>query len=378
MRSPALAVVVACVLVIGCTKFETPRDGGIEVNADVVTGSGQDGGDDANDDSDRRPPADALGESTPDGGCRHDCLGGECIAGQCQPVLLARLTSSQLRLAVGSTAVYSGDSGATIARTPKDGSAGNPQYITDAATYLRFFQDGTRVFWVATSGLQMTSCEEMSCATTRTTLGPPMIGDAPTLDDSGHRVYWRDTSDNHVLGASTVGTWSPAALTPTTYLAGSSRMIYRAGYLYAVSETALLRVSAAGGNTTTLATGTFEPDSSALAIADGFAYWRSGDSIVFVPLPSGVGQRAPDKLTDVASIVAIAGDADSVYWATQQTIETCAAAGCGGSRPTVLVAGFSNAITDIGLDDQAVYATTSATILPDGSFAAGTVWKLAR
>ncbi|MCC6668315.1 MAG: hypothetical protein IT375_31515 [Polyangiaceae bacterium] len=81
------------------------------------------------------------------GKCGHDCLGGTCVAGACQPVtLFSNAINGPSRLALDATHIYFVDyKGGTVRRMLKDGTA--QQVLATGTECNRIAVDGTHVYW---------------------------------------------------------------------------------------------------------------------------------------------------------------------------------------------------------------------------------------
>jgi hypothetical protein len=66
---------------------------------------------------------DLMSDSKSCGECGHDCLGGSCAAGQCQPVMIAQYIGHPMIISVGDQAVYLTTDSGYVGRASKDGSA---------------------------------------------------------------------------------------------------------------------------------------------------------------------------------------------------------------------------------------------------------------
>jgi hypothetical protein len=87
------------------------------------------------------------------GSCNHDCLGGTCMGGQCQPITLAT-TSGSVGIAIDSTYIYwanAATSNSGIYKISKAlTGAGTPSTVEVGASYTKvqgLASDGTYVYW---------------------------------------------------------------------------------------------------------------------------------------------------------------------------------------------------------------------------------------
>lgn len=92
------------------------------------------------------------------GACGHDCGGGACVAGKCQPVTLVSGLDYPKAIAVGASDVYVANGVATLAtnhsivRVAKGGGAAVTVY--PGVTAYAVMTDGPTLYWTADSGTQ--------------------------------------------------------------------------------------------------------------------------------------------------------------------------------------------------------------------------------
>jgi len=102
------------------------------------------------------------------GACGHDCLGGACLAGQCQPVELAQYTGNLQTIAVGAQYVYATTDLGYIGRANKDGSDlqpfAMPGFVSSTLPGTLVAEDGDRAFfvWYGNSP-QLVYCSTTGC-----------------------------------------------------------------------------------------------------------------------------------------------------------------------------------------------------------------------
>ena len=86
------------------------------------------------------------------GSCGHDCLGGACLAGVCQPVVMAAGLSQPHGVAVSSEAVFvTAGSPSHILAVPHSG--GTPAELSSTAVNAHFLAvSGTMIYFTATDG----------------------------------------------------------------------------------------------------------------------------------------------------------------------------------------------------------------------------------
>lgn len=287
------------------------------------------------------------------GACGHDCLGGTCSAGACQPVTLATAQGTPWCLTVDATSVnWTNYDGKTVMRAGLDG--GNQVTIASGATEpYGVAVDPENVYWTdGNDGIVWRSPVDGGAkaalfnGTFRNQVRAVAVhaglvywaddaagilsvspdGGAPVTVVSGGsvnvmcqlafdavRVYWpaypgQDAVESAPLGGGQVTTLAkiPSNLGDTTAVAVDSTSAY-----FAQSNIGhVLSVPLAGGAVTTLSTSAGNPWSA--VAADGRVYWADeSGSIRSVPAGGGAeivhasGQGGPQDL---------AVDAKAIYW----------------------------------------------------------------
>lgn len=95
---------------------------------------------------------DLMSDGKSCGACGHDCLGGTCVNGQCQPMLIAQYIGNPQTIYVGGDAVYVTSDLGYIGRAKKDGSdlkaLAMPGFASSAFYAGLLAEDGDRLFLV--------------------------------------------------------------------------------------------------------------------------------------------------------------------------------------------------------------------------------------
>lgn len=153
------------------------------------------------------------------GACNHDCLGGMCTNGECQPVVLAA-TSGSVGIALDSTYVYwfnntSGSSGIFKISKALTGK-GTPSAVVSGASYTKvqgLAADGTYVYW--TNKTATGSVQRVLPSGTGTSLTTLVTGqnqpDWIAVTVGGADVVWTNQGTNQIM-STPVGSMSA---TPT-------------------------------------------------------------------------------------------------------------------------------------------------------------------
>jgi hypothetical protein len=329
--------------------------------------------------------ADLTSDSKNCGACGHDCLGGMCVAAQCQPVLIAQYTGNPQTIYVGDQAVYITTDLGYVGRARKDGSdlkpLAMPGFASSAYYGTVLAEDSDRVFLARYGGgsaFQLSYCLTSGCDSTATTIGGPYT-QYFALDQPDHRVLWVDYSPARLMRAGTVGTvlgvdLPGGALPPG---ANGTRLFYASGGLYFVDGTNVNRIPVSGGSIATVASGTASlailgANSTALFVYDG-------SSIGSVALPSGEGGSPRPVIATVLNVGVdghFAADDDAMYWVSNGQVNTCHVSNCSGTQEA-LPKRAADVTWDVGLDGAAVYLLADSGISDNGTKVC-TVWKLAR
>ncbi len=246
------------------------------------------------------------------GRCGHDCLGGACMGGVCQPVTLYDRLDFLTSLVV----------------------------------------DDVNLYWETTSVTAGALSYGPKTGGTATVISmSPMPTSGLAVDDAS--VYW--TSRNSILGCPKPPAACPSAnvlvaASATAIVVDSTRLYWTEngtpGGLFAVPK--------AGGSTTELVTADY---SSTLALGGTRLFWASGAGLETYDLAAG----ASNLLMSSMSVAQIAANATSVYWADFLTnaLYACAPTACSASGAVVVM----GSVTALAADTtSAFYATQPAAL----------------
>ena len=316
------------------------------------------------------------------GTCAKDCLGGTCVGGRCQPVLIAQYIGNPMVMYVGAQALYVTTDLGYVGRASKDGSDlkpfAMPGFASSAFINTLVAEDGDRVFFVRTlATIQLSYCMTSSCDATAAPIGGQYT-QFFAVDQADHKIVWVDYTPSRFVSGSTVGTVGGGDVPGGALASGSSggRLFYSRGGIYFAAGNGVNRIPIAGGSIVSV-TAAAAPltilgaNSTSLFVYDGSA-------IGSVPLPSGdVGSPAPLILTGLnpGTDGNFAVDDNSMYWAANGAANTCQISTCAMTLKT-LPKRAVDSIYDVGLDSAAVYLFAQSGLY--NSTAACTVWKLAK
>jgi hypothetical protein len=318
------------------------------------------------------------------GSCGHDCLGGPCNAGQCQPVMIAQYIGHPEIISVGTQSVYVTTDLRYVGRANKDGSdlkdPAMPGFASSAFDQTSLVESGDRVFFVriSASAIQLSYCLVSGCDSTATSIGGP-YAQYFAVDRVDQKLVWIDYSPSQLWVAPTTATASAAAIPGATLPSGSSGspLLFAQGGVYFADGGSVRRIALGGGSFSTIATGSAQL--SVLGANSTSLFLFDGESIGYVVLPSGDGE-APNPLIATPLQPHIDGrfaaDDASIYWVSGSSVDTCEIASCAASvKP--LPNRLGDLVTDVGVDDRSIFWAADSPGTGNVS-AISTVWKLAK
>jgi hypothetical protein len=255
------------------------------------------------------------------GACGHDCLGGTCSDGACQPLPFADSQTNPYGVAVYNGVVYWTDTSmqptGTVMMRPADVSA--------AASMIASAQWGPQDIVANAQG-----------------------------------VYWNDFYGGEVRTVPLGGGGSPALAASTSgqigHFAVDAVNVY---YTETDLPTSIFKVAlgSGGGGGTAFAQGAaLQP--AALVSDGGKLVWSNTAPGTVLAAPIGDGAQQSTLAGAQSSPTLVAVDATNVYFATPHAIMQAHRDGTG--TPSALVSGLPNAPTAMTVDATAIYWTDSA------------------
>ncbi len=321
----------------------------------------------------------------------HDCLGGPCQAGQCQPVLIAQYLRDPMSMAIGPDVVCETSNGGLIGCAHKDGSDLQP-FAYPAETAMAFLGaraaiDGNRLVFsqlIPAGGFQLAICDIGNCEASSQPFGSPYTQYA-TVDPVGHKAYWIDGTA--IFGASTSGTPQPAQLpfSANGAVLGAPILYSHSSLLFTSATTNgnviyRIPISANGTSTSAVLVGSGQ----AIATNDQAVFWDDTDGIRSIPLPNGIGGGSNLVLPGVTN-ARVAVDSTSLYWTASPGVATCTIAACASTErqlppgpSTSMDAAFST--RDVVVDDTAIFWIVSTIAQPQAgqTITSAKIFKLAK
>ncbi len=308
------------------------------------------------------------------GACGHDCQGGACVAGACQPVLLASGQLNPFGIVSDGTSVYwsvpwaaGSDGGAlpssgSVMKCPVAGCAGQPTVLATGQEYLWFIgTDGTRLLWAQYDGAggpgTVMECSMAGCNGQPTVVASGLAAPGGVTGAAG-RVYWTSGPPSpSVTECSATGCTAPAVLASGAWSHSYDVIPIAADVtgVYWTTDSVVYAYSFAGGGTTTTTLATAQQGAAGIAVDGTDVYWTTamGGGVQSCAV-GGCGGQPTVIATGQTRPLAVAVDATSVYWRNQDGVMKCPAAGCNGSSP-VQLASFTPQEGAMTIDATSVY-----------------------
>jgi hypothetical protein len=305
---------------------EAPADADGAPGDDGPTGSGDDGGPadaDVDDGFDGSCPVgslmcgDACAAFDPQncGACGHDCLGGGCGGGLCQPVALYDQGYQAAGIAVDATNVYWADfNGGTIMQAPLDGSSPALVLATGQAQPLGVAVDGAYVYWANFIDAHVRKVPIGGGDVVDIASG---IAGASYVAVNADAVFWTGYGDGGIYSAPLDG-GPPAAI--VTGQTKANDIVLDSTRVYWTTEGSTVMASAFDGtNVTTLASGITFP--YGIAVNGSRVFWtnqvKGSGNVGSAPLTGDGGAVIIAQNQDLAT--GIATDTSGAYWANGGT-----------------------------------------------------------
>ncbi len=290
-----------------------------DAGADVTTSGGDDGTIPISDGGlDGCPGVNVTADPKNCGACGHDCLGGGCEAGACQPFRIGMLDASATSLAVNDSGVY----------------------------------------WVVQFGSAVLGCPPEGCAAMPGVLAASLTSTVAVVDVGGTLAVL----DDQDLHAVTTPGGASVAIYPGvgTINASSALCTDGTGRAYFITNSGgqyIDRIFIDGGGVARQVTSS---NLDALGCGAGHALWEinSGiDSIYACDEPADCGIPAPIGVVSNGGETHIVATADHAYFTRrfQGTLNRCSIAGC--FAPTVLFSGYD--LNGVAVDNDYVYFTSA-------------------
>jgi hypothetical protein len=305
------------------------------------------------------------------GACGHDCGGGTCAAGVCQPVAVADagdLLDAPAALAVNGSAIFWSERTRVRSCPLPDGCVATPTVIATGYSRLRSIAaSADKVYFsgckICDEYHEFYECPVSGCPAptfriSRTVYGyyRLLIGDT--------RAYAQESTENLVgcarsSCATTVSRWTLPGLTELYAVEtdGSTLYLYGGGNLKTCTD-------ASGCGFLDTLPGSSSVSPTFRARGGSFYWWAAGSpGSIRTCAISGCGAGTA-LASESNGAVELEVDASGVYWlnGTLGTVRHCPLAGCPGSGPTLLASG-RGAIKELTLDAGFAYWIEGNTIV---------------
>ena len=341
-------------------------------------------------------PTQACGQSCVDvtkdaahcGRCGHDCAGGACAGGLCQPLTLTKNTNPPLntsRISTDGTSVCW-----TIAANPGSvycvGAAAAAQAPTEVAAGKRpgpVLVRAGKVLWTE-QGATTSTLRLMTGTPGTPASGTPLRDwaadatvsryDGYQLDMVGTLPYlsWTESivaDGSYALQVVKCNDAACASYTKTHTVPGSSAASLETRANGMASDAAAVYVTYGGSPTGSVARvagsagvavlASSEVDPRTLSVDNGFAYW---DTNTFKIRRSPVGAPVPtDVSTPLGNVLGLVAHGDTVYWTEIGGTGVYMAPAAGGARSVYLAGDPTDEPGPLAHDDKALYWSDKST-----------------
>ncbi len=287
------------------------------------------------------------------GRCGHDCLGGECDLGKCQPIVIAPSQANLTDIITDGTYVYWSGSDAAltnfyIARRRVDLSDAVKTIATAETRAEGLALSSAHVYWLGNGHVRM--CDAPNCNGGATDF-EPTVKNCFHLLSTPTSLFWSCQTDygknNGSLWSAATTASTPVNLEPSSKnprgLASDTDAVYwvnAAGFNAQGtldSDGAVWRLKLSNGTTTKLVSG-LPQEMTQIAVGGGRLYFEeSGAQAIYsVPLPNGAVNA--NKIADFKGGGIVADD-KALYWADSVggSVLTCPHTGC--ASPEVIAPG---------------------------------------
>ncbi|AKV03855.1 hypothetical protein AKJ09_10518 [Labilithrix luteola] len=312
------------------------------------------------------------------GRCGHDCLGGACVSGRCQPILVASDNEGPSAIAIDHSHVYwTNSETGELHRAPIAGDAGSEVlYANDAGFGTRFDVHGENVYFVRIGDSSILQCPKSGCGSTAPTpiATAAQVPSALLVNDAG-ALFWTELDPDGGIGTCDLPctgtvTYRVSHETRPTFLAVDGPALFWT----TLGPSQVRGQSAPGDEARTLTSKQFLSD---VKVAGERVFYTNLGEAARVVFRDGGGDMALPKAG--TNIGPLATDGADVYFAEQSDqgrIFRCPVTGC-AAAPEV-IATSQGRPTALAVDAVSIYWTNSGATQTDGGTAGPGVMRLAK
>jgi hypothetical protein len=297
---------------------------------------------------------DTKNDSANCGACGHDCLGGGCLGGACQPITLEKnLPSSPRAITANGKNIYwlQGDE----VRMMQAGGGSITSIASAQTASVDIVADLKQVYWTnkATGRIWKADADGTNLEEFRS---DGAAGSPNRIAMDSYNVYW--TNPFGVRMASRTNQYDPTAWVAQEPIPSSLDNAVAADdnkYVYWVHGGTLRRRNLSAAVTTEVAaTEGYVP---AMAIANGNLYWARAN-MVWVMRANLDGSNLTQVGGGANGVGALVAMGDDVYWTFQNQIKSTLA----GNNQGRVVLGLPDPPVRLAIDAKAIYWTTQSSI----------------
>jgi hypothetical protein len=306
------------------------------------------------------------------GSCGHDCLGGTCSSGQCQPVTLISGEVPLFLLETPGKLFWTGSTGVRACVLP--GCQGSVQTFASGSS-LGLAATASNLYWTDSIAGSVSACDfSLPTCAIPTSIATATPG-ASFLVIGATSIFWTERTGNRIMRADLGGgnagaVASGGPIQSPTGIAIQASNLYFSNYDNASAGQGVMTLSTSGGNPASFASGSTVEQ--VLTTASGVFFSINGSKTTN---DGAIGRCDLDGSNCAAFAPArpfprgITSDGTSLYWtdfgvagdaaASNGAVLRCPLTGC-GANPTVLASGQGGPL-GIVVDSQAIYWANAGT-----------------
>jgi hypothetical protein len=248
------------------------------------------------------------------GSCGHDCLGGACKAGVCQPAAIVSGQPQVHSLAVDATSLYftvdpgGSPAGGSVRKVPLSGGAVTT-LLSGLPSPAGIAVDASFVYWASLFGNAISKVP-LDGGTPVTLVSGVAGAFGVTVDASA--IYYSRIYAATVWKAPLSGGSPTLLATLSTQGGGATGVAVDATHLYFGTYSSVEEMPLAGGAINTLASG--QDDPTEIVVDDAFLYWTNfyGGALIRKPLAGGPATILVPSLSIYGGGIAV--DAKAIYF----------------------------------------------------------------